>query len=61
MEDIFKALNKNGDNSINAGDNENTDMYDFLMENCNVDGDDAVDRCEIFDCLVKAENEMRDK
>lgn len=43
MEDIWTALNKNKDGSINAGDNENTDLYEELMKNCNKNKDDSID------------------
>jgi hypothetical protein len=34
-------------------------MYTIIMGQCDYDGNDTVDACEIFDCIVECENAWR--
>jgi hypothetical protein len=55
---MFASLNTNGDMKIDMGDNLDADTYDMIMA-CNEDDNLVVDICELYNCMVRGENEWR--
>jgi hypothetical protein len=35
------------------------ETIDALMADCDTNGDDLIERCEMFECMVRIENEFR--
>lgn len=57
---VFNAYDNHPDQLINLMDYiDNLDFYEFYVHNCDADFDGSLTRCEMFDCFMEAENEMR--
>jgi len=59
--EVMAAYDTNGDGQINAGDDiDETHLY-YITNDCDFDGNETVDACEIHTCIVMIENEWRDE
>ena len=48
-----------GDMTVSMMDDIDPDHYDFLLYNCDSNMDGVVEACEMFDCVIVAENDWR--
>jgi hypothetical protein len=51
----------NSDGVIDNYDNVDPDMLESALNQCDFNGDNQLDTCELFYCLNKYENEWRDE
>jgi hypothetical protein len=58
-EEVMMYYDSNDDGQINLGDDIESDHLEILVEYCDQDDNATLDACEIFECVVKCENEWR--
>jgi hypothetical protein len=56
---IFDAYNSYEDHVVNMIDFLDADFYEFYLLGCDANFDGSMNRCELFDCLLEAENHRR--
>jgi len=60
-EELWAEWNTNGDDFINNVDDIESEHLTDIMMYCDFNNDGSVTKCELFDCVVVAENEWRDE
>jgi len=58
-EEVMNYYDTNGDGSINLGDEIESSHLSIMIDECDQDGNESIDRCEVYDCLIKVENDWR--
>jgi hypothetical protein len=59
MMNFMDSTNTNDDRMISAGDIIDNDELRVLIGRCDMNNDDYVSECELFDCMVDVENIWR--